>query len=285
MRFSQTILILLLLFGGTSLNAQDDDNWENYFDHVQISEFYPMIEANIGITKPMRKTFRIPFSQIGHAELKLGYSELRQYKAYIWQLDDRYLFSTYIHPDLDFTNVEMKKGDIQLEATRFGLGNRLGYGYTLGSITLVPYNTNALTFIRLSFTNTDRLGQDDISLLNRYTNGYQFGISTEAGIKAKLFKSLSAGASCEWNITYPVVIFPQWLGSFMIMQTSISFISIFSRNIIRHAPLVGPLIYFALKNGLGYLFYIQMKENMHWPFNSEQPLTMETLRFGLSLTF
>jgi hypothetical protein len=277
--------LLFVLLCSTMVIAQTDDNWENYFDDVWKGEFHPMLEGNIGLTQPKYKDFGASFRQIGHAELKLGYSEFRQYKAYIWQLDDRYLFSTYLHPDLDFSNEKIEEGEVSVVATRFGLGNRLGYGYALGPVALVPYNANALTFTRLSFTGTEELDHNYKTRLSRYTNAYEFGMSTEAGVKAKLFKSLSADAAYEWSVTYPVVIFPQWFGSFLVMHTGMSLISIFSQDIIRNSPLLGPMIYFALKNGLGYLFYMKMKDNMHWPFDSEKPLTMETLRVGLSLTF
>jgi hypothetical protein len=285
MKLLNTAALLLLLICNPYLPAQDEDNWENYFDDVWKGDFLPMIEGNIGIAQPKRLDFATSFSQLGFAELKLGYSEFTNYKNFIWQLDDRYLFSSYVSHDLEFTNYKMEQGDIQIDATRFGLGNRLGYGYALGSVALVPYNENSLVFTKLTFTHSDDMLENDLNTLFRYSGGYKFGMSTGAGVKAKLFKSLSASTSYEWSVVYPVVIFPQWFGSFLIMHTGMSLISVFSQDIIRSSPLLGPMIYFALKNGLGYLFYMKMKENMHWPFGSEKPLTMESLRVGFSLTF
>jgi hypothetical protein len=277
--------LLLVFLSAKTVNAKDNDNWENYFDDVWKGDFLPMIEGNIGIAQPKRLDFSTSFSRLGFAELKLGYSEFSKYKNYVWQLDDRYLLTSYISPDLEFTNAPLKEGDVQIEATRFGLGNRLGYGYAVGPLALVPFNENSLVFTKLTFTHTDDILEDDLNTLFRYSGGYEFGMATGAGVKAKLFKSLSASTSYEWSVVYPVVIFPQWFGSFIIMHTGMSLISVFSQDIIRSSPLLGPMIYFALKNGLGYLFYMKMKENMHWPFGSEKPLTMESLRVGFSLTF
>jgi hypothetical protein len=285
MKFFLISALLLALLYTAHVNAQDEDNWENYFDDVWKGDFLPMIEGNIGIAQPKRLDFSTSFSLLGFAEVKLGYSEFTKYKNFVWQLDDRYLFTTYISPDLEFTNAPLKEGDIQIDATRFGLGNRLGYGYSLGPIALVPYNENSLVFTKLTFAHADDTPQTDLNTLFRYSGGYKFGMSTGAGVKAKLFKSFSASTSYEWSVVYPVVIFPQWFGSFLIMHSGMSLISVFSQDIISTSPLLGPMIYFALKNGLGYLFYMKMKENMHWPFGSEKPLTMESLRVGFTLTF
>jgi hypothetical protein len=284
MKFFITTVLILLLICNSSLPAQDD-NWENYFNDVWSGDFLPMLEGDIGIVQPKRLEFAPTFKQLGLVELKLGYSEFSKYKNFVWQLDDRYLFSTYMHRDLEFTNKPMKEGAVQIEATRFGLGNRLGYGYSVGPLALVPYNENSLIFTKLAFAHTMDISQEEINTLYRYTDGYKFGMATGAGVKAKIFKSLAASASYEWAVVYPVVIFPQWFGSFLVMHTGMSLISVFAQDIIRSSPLLGPMIYFALKNGLGYLFYMKMKENMHWPFGSETPITMESLRVGFSLTF
>jgi hypothetical protein len=48
---------------------------------------------------------------------------------------------------------------------------------------------------------------------------------------------------------------------------------------------LGPIMYFVLKNGISYVFYTQLQEKMNWPFNSETPLTIETIKIGASISF
>jgi hypothetical protein len=62
-------------------------------------------------------------------------------------------------------------------------------------------------------------------------------------------------------------------------------VSVFSEDIIRSSKLLGPVMYFVLKNGLAYVFYTQLQDKMNWPFDSETPLTIEALKIGASITF
>jgi hypothetical protein len=71
----------------------------------------------------------------------------------------------------------------------------------------------------------------------------------------------------------------------MIIQTGLGMVSTFSDDIMKSSPLFGPIIYFVLKNGLAYAFYQGVKEKMNWPFDSETPMTMENIKFGISITF
>ena len=103
---------------------------------------------------------------------------------------------------------------------------------------------------------------------------YRFGILMEGGIKFDLLKSLAATASYEFAVIYPRHIFWEWFASYTIMYTGIAAVSIFSEDIVNSSPLLGPLFYFFLKNGISYAFYQGMKEKMNWPFTSETPLTL-----------
>jgi hypothetical protein len=64
-----------------------------------------------------------------------------------------------------------------------------------------------------------------------------------------------------------------------------SAMTLYSEEIVNNSPLVGPLMYFVLKNGLSFLFFRAMSYNMNWPFQSETPLSSVTIRVGASITF
>jgi hypothetical protein len=51
------------------------------------------------------------------------------------------------------------------------------------------------------------------------------------------------------------------------------------------SPVAGPIMNFLLKGGYSYAFYKLKSEKMNWPFNTETPLTYETIKFGLTFSF
>jgi hypothetical protein len=44
-------------------------------------------------------------------------------------------------------------------------------------------------------------------------------------------------------------------------------------------------MYFLLQNGVSYAFYSALRYDTHWPFPTEDPLTIETAKLGASITF
>ena len=83
----------------------------------------------------------------------------------------------------------------------------------------------------------------------------------------------------------PRHLFGKWLGSVMIQSIGYSAIVAYSDAIVDATPALGPLITFALRNGLAYVFYWQMREEMNWPFVTERPLTLEAVKVSASFTF
>lgn len=282
----KVLLSVLILFCAVYYGrAQDNDDWESYFIEERVKELDPMIEVNLGILQPSLYQFTPAFTELGMIEAKLGYSEFDKFKNYIWKMDERYLLSSYIHHSLDIANKSINAGDIEIKANRFGLGNRTGFGYALGRLIFVPYNAHDLIFSKLTYTEPVALSQQDLGTLYRYTYGYKFGMSTSDGVMLKLSQSLAAGAAYEWAAVYPVVIFPQWFTSFLMIQSGLSVISFYSEKLIKISPVLGPIVLFSLKSGLGYLFYKNMEENMHWPFKSEAPIFIKTVNIGFSMRF
>jgi hypothetical protein len=199
-------------------------------------------------------------------------------------MDDRFVFCTYMSGDL-LKSENLRSGDLSAQVRRFGFGNRLGYGYKLGPIAILPYSQHGLVWTGIKTDRSETLNSFDRSILDRYEDAYRFGMNTEGGIKIQLFNFLAVNGSYELAVVYPRHIFWPWLGSYMIMHAGVGLVSVFADDILHSSNIFSPLFYFILKNGIAYAFYQGVKEKMNWPFESEVPMTMESYRMGISFTF
>lgn len=256
---------------------------ENPMEWAWQGDFHPFVEANFGLGTPKHKAFAIDFSEVGVSEFKLGFTEVKQFRNHVYSLDDRYLYAGYIskdiHPDYEDTGAEVTK------ATRFGTGNRTGYGYRAGSFDFLPYAFLSLAWTKIEPGATDGLSLEEIQLLDRYEGSFRFGQASEAGIKLNFFKTLSFTGGYEYAVIFPRHLFGKWLGSFTLQSIGYSAINLYGERIVGASPVLGPLLYFFLQNGITYVFYTQMRDSMNWPFETETPLTFESLKLGVSLTF
>jgi hypothetical protein len=286
------ILAILQIILSFSLFAQDidttDSSQEKFVESVEWAwgagkDFSPFLEATYGYGSPQHMLFTLEFQNIGLAELKLGYSRIDPYKGLVSDLDERYLFGSQVSTDLNYLDNILE--GVETKMKRFGFGNRLGFGYDVGIMALLFYHQAAFVWTQVQSDTTQITNQEDIDILNRYEGTYRFGISMEGGIKFDLLKSLAATASYEFAVIYPRHIFWEWFASYTIMYTGIATVSVFSEDIVNSSPFFGPLFYFILKNGISYAFYQGMKDKMNWPFTSETPLTLETIKIGVSITF
>jgi hypothetical protein len=285
-------LIITVFCISLSLHAQNqnagkdttDTQVDEVIDWAWKGKFYPYIEVTAGLTQLNQEKFEGTLPEESLAEIKLGYSQIQQYEKIIWELDQRFVLGSYMDEDIaGFTNPEL--GDFKGDISRFGFGNRLGYGYHLGPIELLPYFQSGLVWTRIRTDTLNDLSQHDKDILARYENVYRFGMHTEGGIQVQLLQSIALIGSYELAVIYPRHIFWPWLGSYIIIQSGFGMVSTFADDIMKSSPLFGPIIYFALKNGLAYAFYQGVKEKMNWPFNSETPMTMENIKIGVSVTF
>jgi hypothetical protein len=265
-----------LLFGQKTSTDYIDWAWEG--------EFRPFIEGSFGISQQKQKDFQGTFANDGLVELKLGYSEVRKFKNYVWSLDDRYIFGSYFSTDL-YPFDEDTTGTVTTELPRFGFSQRDGYGYNVGPFQLVGFNTFSFAWTELKSQRPASLSGEDVSILDRYEGTFRFGQVYEGGLRFQLFKSLAVNGSFEGAVVYPRLIFWEWLGSFLIQYSAISALTVWSEDIVGRTQLLGPVLYLALKSALYYGLYNAMTYNMNWPFTSEKPMTIETFKVGISITF
>jgi opacity protein-like surface antigen len=290
-----TKIVLLMIFifcFSFSLFAQnqnaDSDTTDSQVDEVidwaWQGKFNPYIEVTAGLAQLQHEKFQGTLPEEGLVEVKLGYGQIQQYEKIVWELDQRFVFGSYMDEDVaSFTSPQV--GDFKAKITRFGFGNRVGYGYKLGPIELLPYFQSGLLWTKIKTDTLNDLSQHDKDILARYENVFRFGMQTEGGIQFQLLESIGLVTSYELSVIYPRHLFMEWLGSYIIIQAGEGMVSVFADDIIKSSPFFGPIFYFLLKNGLAYAFYQGLKEDMNWPFNSETPMTMENIKFGISITF
>ncbi len=246
--------------------------------------FHPFLEANLGKSMLKHGKFEGELPENGLFELKLGYSQFHKYENIIWEMDDRFVFGTYTSGDL-LKSENLGSGNLSAKVRRFGFGNRLGYGYKLGPIAILPYSQHGLVWTEIKTTRFENLSLFDRSILDRYEDAYRFGMNTEGGIRFQFYNFLTVSGSYELAVVYPRHIFWPWLGSYMIMHAGVGLVTVFADDILHSSNIFSPIFYFILKNGIAYAFYQGVKEKMNWPFESEVPMTMEAYRMGISFTF
>jgi hypothetical protein len=48
---------------------------------------------------------------------------------------------------------------------------------------------------------------------------------------------------------------------------------------------IGPILFFVLKTGASLGYYMLLRDDEYWPFGYERPLTVESAKLGVSITF
>jgi hypothetical protein len=280
--YSLKLIKLLLSFLVLSSISYSQEEWQDYVDWAWGGKYSPYIEADAGYGSLNHKKITGAFSKVGTLDFRFGYTELKNYKDFVQSLDERYLFGTYISSDNVGTT---DQNEIKSEMWRFGLGNRLGFGYAIGNSSLIPYHQMQLVLTQPDFTYDSTLSQADMEVLNRLEGDLRMGITYEGGVKFYIARTFSINAAVEGAIVFPRYKFVHWLGSYALQAASLGVVSYFSEAIVNSSPFFGPIMYFVLKNGVAAAWYFAMKDQMYWPIESETPLAMETFRFGASFTF
>ena len=288
--------LIILVLSPQFFTAQDrDDDWDRdshkrrsynwKWDWDWNDQDRPTIELNYGIGKLKHKNFGADYSDVGLAEIKLGFSSLDEYYYdYIYEYSEHFFFASNISTDLKQKNNDSLLLDSDL--WRFGLGWRDGYGYNTGPVAFIPYTQFSLTWSKLKMQEyPDSTFAADITVLDKYNDSFRFGTSAEAGLMLEFDSFVGINASYETNVIFPRHLFWKHAGSVALEAIGLSTIDYFVDEIIDSSPAAGPILNFLLKSGFMYGFYHLQKDKMNWPFDTEAPLTYETFKFGASFIF
>ncbi len=251
---------------------------------IKSGRMRPFLEFNYGMATPKFKDMNGSFASLGLAELKLGFSAVDSLRSALVGLDERYVFGSFMSDDLRATGSAGEGEDLS-ELGRFGVGNRLGYGYGWKAITLELYNQNALNWTTVRATDYDNSSADAQAIFDRYGTELRFGQLMAAGAKVHLARSIAISGSVEGAVIFPRYVFWPWLGSAMLYSGVQGGLQFFSEQIVNVSPVIGPILHFILKNGVSLAYYKLLQGDMAWPFDYEQPLTVESYNMGVSLTF
>ena len=286
------IFILMILvsinYSQTTTTPAPGDEQNPKWDDLpewSLKDFRPFVEGNYGLGIPRQKLFEGEFENFGLFEAKLGYSKVKVYKKFVLGMDERYFFGSYSNKEQNLMDSEADPGKVKTEMIHFGIGNRLGYGYKIGFISLLPYQQTHITWSKVTSERPEELSAEDLAILDRYEGDYHFGLSTEGGVKVELFKSVAVTAGYEAAAIYPRFVFFPWLGGIIVETFIVGGVSFFAESIVANSNVLGPLFYAILRNAAAYGIYLGLKDEMYWPVNSETPLTYETFKIGLTFTF
>lgn len=282
-----------LTYNGFSAKASD---WGS--DRFNFGKWWgeskPFIEASYGLGKIIHHDFDDSFAKTGMIDIRLGYSTIDSYDKSIIELGDRFVlvssFASRLHNEIDL------EGVTGTNLYRFGFGKRFGYGYDLGDVAVLPYNTSGFAWTKLevreqnyprnSFVPTfDGEVDPYFDMLGRYEDSFRFTQFAEGGINIQIVKMFSIGASYEASVIFPRHLFWKQALSYMIEEIGQGALTFFVQEIMESSPGAGPVIAFLLKNGFSYGMYYLRQKNMNWPFETETPLTHEAFKLNLSFTF
>ena len=265
------------------LGRWDDEESESLGEGIKAGRFRPFLEVDYGAAKPRFEGLSDAFRTIGSLELKLGFAARDEVRGELVSLDERYVFAGYLAEGLwSSGNDEAAAGS---EFMRFGGGNRLGYGFGVGGVGLDFYNQNAMNWTRVEPGDDTATAPDVQAIFDRYGSGYRFGQAYEAGVKIRVMRSLSVSVGAEGAVIYPRHVFWPWLRSAALYSGVQGLIQLFSEQIVEDSPVIGSLLDFVLKTGVSLGYYLASRNDMNWPFTSETPLTIETLRLGAAVRF
>ncbi len=289
MRYRLPLLALAVAVALPTVAAAQLGRWESeepgqFEEWIEMGRFRPFLEANYGLAKPRFEGLADSFNTLGLVEVKLGYAALDSVRPDVVSLDERYIFASYLAEDLRSGGTEAD-GDVPSKLTRFGGGNRLGYGFGGHGFAFELYNQNSMNWTELEPVAYDETSPEAQAIFDRYGSSLRFGQLYEAGAKFQLARSFSLSIGAEGAVIYPRHVFWPWLGSAAIYSGVQGGLQYFSKSIVDTSPIFGPLLHFVLKTGVSLGYYLLSREDMNWPFESETPLTVESLKLGASLTF
>lgn len=272
----------------TTESDWDWNEWEDFhhdMDFVDIGfNGSPTVDLRYGLSGMSLDNFSGKFADPDLLELKLGYTKERDYKweENILDYDFKYMFLSNISTDL--SNSTPSSSELGNETWRFGLGKALGYGYRVGSGSIIPYYSYDLSWSKLDL-NDRNISPEDMTLVNNFEGSFRFGTNTEAGIKIKVLPLITFDASYERAIIFPRHLFWKWLGSAAIESGSQFLVDEFVQRIMHSSPYAGPIMSFVLKNALSYGIYELRQTQMNWPFKSAAPLAYDQFKFGVTVNF
>jgi len=294
--FCKFLFFLCILFFFNSFNLFSQQDYHRRYSLKQVADFgfgssysgnKNFIEISYGIGDLIHKNLNTTFHKLSLNEIKLGRRFMKPLAKYrLIKFSDNYLFSSFVD---DFQRGEDNTSKVSYEMWRFGLGYRKGYGYNFGTFAIFPFYQTGLVWSKVNLSLPDSsnsfIPQNEFKILDLYEDQIKFGSTNIGGINFKISSFLGVGASYETSVIFPYHKFWKQLGSSLIeilSQTGLDFLT--EGVIVKAVPQVTPILYFIIKNGLSYYLFTQKKDEMNWPFDTVEPLTIESFKFSVKIS-
>ncbi|MFN3386213.1 MAG: hypothetical protein ACK42Y_06445 [Candidatus Thermochlorobacter sp.] len=163
---------------------------------------------------------------------------------------------------------------------RIGLGIRDGIGYRLENMAITPTINSAMLLARPVFS---RLPQDPDSASRAVRfSALHFGTLTAAGIELQAAAMFAINFNYDWMLLFPKFMPWQFIGSHILQWGLQIGAGYFIDAVFGAAPQLLPVAHFLLKNALNFALYTLRLNRMHFPFESEAPLSVQTFKVGIS---
>jgi hypothetical protein len=246
-----------------------------------------LLSFTYGIGNLNESKFTSSFAPVGNWELKVGKSELDKFSKTNASVNEWYLFLGYTNSSTSF--IKSKPDEATTEFYKFGIGKIGGLGYYGPHISLIPYTSQSLFLTELTNysvsdgSSLNTLNQTDAQILNKYTNELKFADRALYGLKFDILSSVQLNVNYETDVIYPSYLFLKWTGSFVLAQAGYGILDYSLGKFVDDYPVAGPIINFIIRSGYLYAYYALRKNNMNWPFTTEEPLRYSGFNFGISL--
>ncbi len=263
---------------------------------VSFSEGKPSIDISYGINNYAIKSFDTKFNKTGIAEIRLGHTDtdLVDSNSYLINYHNGFIGFALIQNELQQDDAEIIK--INSKDWRIELGYLSGYGYKFGKSAIIPYTSNSFLWQDLSLEYPNLIfspilnqnlfpAEVERNQIERINDGIRFGTKTQGGIRLQIVPLFAIDAGYEKTAIFPRHLFWKQAGSMLIEGAAQGLLDAFINEIKDNTPAATPIINFLLKNGLAYGIYELRKSDMNWPFNTEEALTMDSFKIGLTFVF
>lgn len=244
----------------------------------------PFLQGGYGLDRLEHRQFGGAFSDMGRVQITLGYSELRPFRTELLSLDERSAYGAYSGTGTYWA--EPDTAGVSATLWQFGVSFKGGYGYPVGAnLAIVPTFGSSFDITSISTSRPGGISSADSAILDRYEGSFRFGHTAEAELRFEISRTFSLSGAYQLSVVYPRVVFWQWVGSYGLASVAVGVLSQFSAEIIRASPALGPIITWVMKGALAYGIYAVWRDDMHWPFKSETPITHQSGLISASFIF
>ncbi len=287
------LILIIILLPGLS-KAQEDTSaaskFQQYLDDIykypKEIENKNIFSLNTGVSfLSLAENFETDLSRSYIAGFRYGFIRFND------EIDAPgrvYAANEYVYLQSVSSHIKLKGWDltgIPTDGWRFGFAFRNGYGYVLGKkqyLTLT--HAGALNWSRIDVEWPSLIPADQ-AVLEKFDEEFRFGTEYEAGVNYGIADFLQAELAYNHTIVMPGVENFKFAVSALLELAVQRTIDYAAYEYIWRNPDEVPYANFLVKNIVSYLLYQLRRYDMHWPFQSKEPLNYDSIRLHFTFIF